>query len=72
METQNFVEYEIIDPVSNRRDFTDSRDEAISYFEKNWMVMERHITICNPLPLTQTQLIVIKTWNNNPKSKKEN
>jgi len=72
METQNFVEYEIINLISDYHDFTASHDEALAYFEEGWLIMERHITICNSTTLTQTQLVVVKIWNNNPESEKEN
>ena len=66
METHTVVSYEVIDPVSNKRFFTKSHDEALDYYEKGWMVYENHTTISQPSLLTQTQLRVIVRWHGNP------
>lgn len=66
MDTQNYVEYECIDSVSNRRILTESREEAVAYFEKNWMVYESHHTITVPSPFVSTKETVTLRWNDNP------
>ncbi len=66
MDTQSYAEYELIDPVSNKRHMTESRDEAVAYFEKEWTVIERQVSVCRPSLYTETELIVKLTWNNNP------
>lgn len=66
MEKQDFVEYELCDPVSNKRFMTESRDEAAAYFDREWIVVERQITVCKPSLHTATELVVKMTWNNNP------
>ena len=66
MKTLNFVEYELCDPVSNRRLITDSYEEALAYYEKEWLVYENHVTIGRPSAFTQAKLILTTTWNNNP------
>lgn len=71
MDTHNFIEYELSDPVSDRRLVTDSREEAIAYFEKKWLVAEHHVTICKPSIHTSTRVDVAVTWNNNPDFERE-
>jgi acyl-ACP thioesterase len=66
METQTTVEYEVIIPETNKRFFTRSRDEALDYYEREWIVYERHITMGNPSQFVQAQQIVTIAWNNNP------
>ena len=67
METQNYVEYELVDPViTERRLITESRDEAVAYYEKGWMVYEHYITVTVPSPYISTRQDVAVTWNNNP------
>jgi len=39
METSNYVEYELCDPMSDRHLVTDSREEAFIYYEKNGLFM---------------------------------
>ena len=69
METQDHTEYEICDPVSNKRFVTFSRDEAVAYFDKEWIVMERRVTICKPSFFTLSEMYVSMIWNNNPEFK---
>jgi len=66
METHTAITYEVIEPVSNKRFFTKSHDEALNYYEKDWMVYENHTTISQPSLLTQTQLRVIVRWHDKP------
>jgi hypothetical protein len=66
METQTVIEYEIIVPETNKRFFTRSREEALDYFERTYIVYEKHTTITNPSLYTQSQMIVIRAWHNNP------
>jgi hypothetical protein len=66
MESQNFIKYELVDPVSNRSIMTESRDEAIAYYEKGRLIYEHHVTISIPSPFVSTQQLVTMTWNNNP------
>jgi hypothetical protein len=64
MKTQFFVEYEISDLISDRSFKTNSRDEAIAYYEKGYMIYEHHITVCVMLPYVSTRQIVSLTWDN--------
>ena len=66
METSNYVEYELCDPMSDRHLVTDSREEAFIYYEKKWLVYEHHVTLGRPSLFTQAKLILTTTWNNNP------
>lgn len=60
MEKQDFLEYELVDPVPTKRYMTESREEAAAYFEKGWIVVERQITVCKPSIYTATELVVKK------------
>lgn len=71
MDSQTYIEYELSDFVSERRLVTDSREEALAYFEKGWLVVERHITITKPSVHTTTRVDVVATWNNNPEFEKD-
>jgi hypothetical protein len=71
METQTTIEYEIIDSQTNVRFFTYSRDEALDNHARMNMVYERHFTITNPSQYTQSHMLVIRAWHNNPEFEKE-
>ena len=63
METQTIIEYEVIEPVSNKRFFTRNYYEAEDHYEKGCIVYEKHKTITQPTLLTQTQVQVTVRWN---------
>lgn len=65
MDTQNYIEYELVNPATGNVIMTDSRDEAVAYFEKDWMVYEHHVTISQHSAFTQSQLTVTMMWNGN-------
>jgi hypothetical protein len=71
METQVIIQYEVIEPATNKRFFTQNREEALDCFEKTYMVYERHTTISNPSLYTQSYMVVIRAWHNNPEFKEE-
>lgn len=62
MDTQHYIEYELVDPVQDRSLVTESREEAMAYFEKGWMVYEHHNTVSAPAPKISIQQIVSLTW----------
>lgn len=66
MDTQNFVEYELVNPATDRRYFTESRAEALGYFEKGWLVFENQISVFRPSLYTATKTVVTMLWNDNP------
>ena len=66
MDTQFYIEYEIIDSVTNERTFTRERYVAIACYKADDMVYERHITLCTTSPYNQTQVINIMPWHLNP------
>jgi hypothetical protein len=67
MDSQNYIEYELSDPVSGGKEiFTRSYDEALAYFDRGWIVVEKNITICRPSVFLSTRLTAVMTWNNNP------
>lgn len=66
MDSQAYIEYEMVEPASNRRLITDSREEALAYYEKGWMVFETHKTVSRPSAFTQTRIAVVMQWNGNP------
>jgi len=66
MKTQTFVEYELVDPVSNLYITTESQVEAVDSFEKGWLVYEHHNTITIPSPFVSTREVVSVKWNENP------
>ncbi len=66
MDSQLYVEYEVSDPVTNQQYITDTRYEALSFYEEGWIVIERHVTKYKPSAYTQTEVVVRMSWNNNP------
>ena len=69
METQLIITYEIIEPVSNKSIVTESRYEALDFYEKNYIVYEKHDTLSQPSVFTQTLCRVTMAWNDNPEFK---
>ena len=69
METQLIITYEIIEPVSNKSIVTESRYEALDFYEQNYIVYEHHRTISQPSRFTQTLNRVSMLWNDNPEFK---
>jgi len=66
MKVQTFVEYELVDPVSNQYITTESYGKAIDSFEKGWLVYEHHNTVTIPSPFVSTREVVSVKWNENP------
>ena len=66
METQTTVLYEVVASVSNKSFVTDSRVEALDYYDSGCMVFEKHKTLTQPSVNTQTCTTVTLRWNNNP------
>lgn len=71
MDSQLYIEYELVDPVSNRRLITDSREEAFAYYEKGWLVWEHHVTESRTSEFTHVKLVLTVNWNNNPEFGKD-
>ncbi len=66
MDTRLYIEYELVNPATADSFTTDSREEAIGYFEKDWIVYEHQVTICRHSKYTQSHLSVTMMWNDNP------
>jgi len=66
MESQLFITYEVIDPVTNKWFETESRYEALDYYERNYIVYEVHMTITQSSVHTQTQVRVVLRWHGSP------
>jgi len=66
MENQTFIEYEVIEPISNKSFITESRYEALDYYKQGYIVYETLITKSRPSQFTQTRVYVTLLWNNNP------
>ena len=68
MDTQVKVTYEIevLAPTENYGFVTNSRDEAVDFYEQGHIVFERHHTITTLSLHSQTELVATKRWNNNP------
>ncbi len=66
MDSQLDVEHEVFDPITNQQYITDSREEALDYFEQGWLVVERHISVYKPSVHSSTRVDVQMMWNNNP------
>jgi hypothetical protein len=71
MDSQNYIEYNIYDPISNKDFVTRSYDEALAYYDRGWTVVEKNITICRPSVFLSTRSIAAMTWNNNPDFEKK-
>ena len=66
MDTQTFVQYEVAHFASGEQFVTESRDEALGYFEEGWIVTEHCVTICKITSFASTQIIQAVCWNTNP------
>ena len=68
MDTQVKVIYEIevITPTENYAFVTNSRDEALDFYEQGHSVFETHLTVTTFSVHNQSHLVAIKRWNNNP------
>ncbi|MGL4944290.1 MAG: hypothetical protein ACRC46_14000 [Thermoguttaceae bacterium] len=66
MDTQTRIHYEIIEPLSNERIVSFSREEALAYYEQGWIVYEHSVTITFPSPFVSTETDIVLLWNNNP------
>ena len=66
METQTTVIYEVVRPDTVERTFTYIREQALEYYNDNYMVFERHVAKYKPSVFTDTQTVVSLRWNNNP------
>jgi len=71
MDVQTYTEYEIVDAVSNESFTTREHYVALSCYKTDDMVFERHVTIHNPSPYTQTKLLITRPWHNNPEFREE-
>jgi hypothetical protein len=63
MESQLSVEYEIVDPISNKSFITESYYEAVDYFERHWTVYESHKSVVR-FGLTTSTQSVTTLWAN--------
>ena len=66
METQTIILYEIVALATDKSYVTDSRVEALDYYDSDYMVFEKHRTLTQPSVNTQTCTTVTLRWNNNP------
>ena len=71
METQTTVLYEIVVEETNKTFTTESRRDALDYYEEGYSVFEKHRTVTQPSVNTQTCTIVTLRWNNNPEFEEE-
>jgi hypothetical protein len=62
MDSQFYIRYEIWDTRTDKVFITDSRDEAIAYFEDGGVITEQHITVSRPVDDTSTYLEVSTAW----------
>jgi hypothetical protein len=58
--------YEIIVPETNVKTVTYSREVALDYYYKDYMVFEKQIMVAEPSVNTQTRVEVTMRWNYNP------
>ncbi len=66
MDSQSYVEYELVNPATDRRITTSSREEAIAYFDEDWIVYEHHVTVGRPSRYASMRAEMSVLWNNNP------
>ncbi len=66
MNTQEYIEYECSNPVTDEVYYTRDAQEAIDFFDDGWIVCETHVTITIPSPFVSTREEVNLLWNNNP------
>ena len=71
METQTIVFYEIVVEETNKAFITESRYDALDYYEEGYSVFEKHRTVTQPSVNTQTRTLVTLRWNNNPDFEEE-
>jgi hypothetical protein len=66
MKHSSGVIYEVIVPETNEMFVTLSRESALDYYYRDYMVFERQISQTTPSVNTQTRVVVTMRWNNNP------
>ena len=65
MDSQYFVEYEIVD-ATNKAFITQLLEEAIGYFQEGWTVYEHHRMVVIVSKFTSSSQTVTTVWNGNP------
>ncbi len=65
MDAQNFIQYELVNLISDQNITTDSREEAIAYYEEGWTVVEHSVTITIPSPTVSAKEIISVKWDEN-------
>jgi len=71
MDVDTYTLYEIIVPETNENFTVKEHYEAIAHLQDGCMVFEKHITVHNPTPFTQTYLVIARQWHNNPGFREE-
>ncbi len=66
MDSQHYIEYELVNPVTDRRLTTSSREEALSYYEEDWIVYEHHVMVGRSSRFASVRTEMSILWNNNP------
>jgi hypothetical protein len=62
----NYIEYEVCDIFSNKYFVTESREEALAYYDQGWIVYEHRTTLERHSPHFQSKFVFSISWNNNP------
>jgi hypothetical protein len=70
MESQLSVEYEIVEPITNKSFISESYYEAVDYFERHWTVYESHISVVR-FGLTTSTQSVTTLWTSNTNDNEE-
>jgi hypothetical protein len=65
-ESQNYIEYQISNPVTDKGFVSRSYEEAKSYFDEGWYIVEKHIAVCVASGFISTYSETAITWNSNP------
>ena len=71
MDVQTYTDYEIVVPETSESFIVKERYEAVAYLKDSYMVFERHHTVHNPTPYTQTRMVITHQWHNNPGFREE-
>lgn len=66
MDSQMIVSYDLHDLLSDKHINTESREEAIGYYERGWDVYENHEARFRVSPHSTSMVIVTMRWNDNP------
>jgi hypothetical protein len=66
MRSEFEIIYDVFNPLTGKTFYTESRVEALSYFEEHYTIYERHVSTCRPSEFVSTLQEITIMWNDDP------